>query len=137
MQLVFEAPRACDYVSLRMRSGMGGKDVERSGIALQHSLFTVSIYDRDTLIAFGRIVGDGSITFAVSDIMVDADYRRHGYAEAIMQAIDEYFDEHAHEDSYILLIANSPADLLYRKHRFEYLPAGKCGMLRNQAVDHM
>lgn len=137
MQLVFEAPQASDYVSLRMRSGMGGKNVERSSIALQNSLFTVSIYDEKTLVAFGRIVGDGGITFAVSDIMVDANYRRQGYAEAIMQAIDGYFDGHAHEDSYILLIANSPADLLYRKHRFEYLPAGKCGMLRNQAVDQM
>jgi hypothetical protein len=33
------------------------------------------------------------------------------------------------------LIANQPADQLYRKHRFEYLPENKCGMLRNQRKD--
>ena len=132
MQLVYEAPPAADYVDLRLRSGMGQKNLERSQNALANSLFTVSIYEDEKLIGFGRVVGDGAITFAVSDIMVDRDYQRRGYAEQIMQAMDRFFDENAHEDSYILLIANHPADLLYHKHRFEYLPENKCGMLRNQ-----
>ena len=132
MQLVYEAPTAQDYVSLRLRSGMGEKNLERSRIALNNSLFTVSIYEDEKLIGFGRVVGDGGITYVVSDIMVDRDYQRRGYAEQIMQAIDRFFDENAHEDSYICLIANHPADLLYHKHRFEYLPEDKCGMLRNQ-----
>ena len=111
---------------------MGQKNLERSQIALTNSLFTVSIYEEEKLIGFGRVVGDGGITYVVSDIMVDRDYQRLGYAEQIMQAIDRFFDENAHEDSYICLIANHPADLLYHKHRFEYLPEDKCGMLRNQ-----
>lgn len=114
---------------------MGSKDLKRSEIALQNSLFTVSLYDEDTLIGFGRVAGDGGITFVVSDIMVDKAYQRKGYAEQVMQAIDQYFDENAYEDSYICLIANQPADQLYRKHRFEYLPESKCGMLRNQRKD--
>ena len=126
------SPEAQDYVSLRLRSGMGEKNLERSRIALNNSLFTVSIYEDEKLIGFGRVVGDGAITFAVSDIMVDREYQRRGYAERIMLAIDRFFDENAYEDSYILLIANHPADLLYRKHRFEYLPENKCGMLRDQ-----
>ncbi|MDD4312497.1 MAG: GNAT family N-acetyltransferase [Eubacteriales bacterium] len=128
----FESPAPEDYLSLRLRSGMGEKDWKRSKIALKNSLFTVSIYDGDTLIAFGRVVGDGGITYVVSDIMVDANYQRKGYGEQVMQEIDRYFDEHAHEDSYILLIANRPADRLYHKHRFAYLPENKCGMLRDQ-----
>ena len=59
IQLIYEIPTAKDYVSLRLRSGMGNKDLERSQIALQNSLFTISMYDKDKLIAFGRIVGDG------------------------------------------------------------------------------
>lgn len=128
----FVSPAPEDYLSLRQHSGMGEKDYHRSEIALRNSLFTVSIYDGDLLIAFGRIVGDGGITYVVSDIMVDAAYQRKGYGEQVMQAIDRYFDEHAHEDSYILLIANRPADQLYHKHRFAYLPENKCGMLRDQ-----
>jgi GNAT superfamily N-acetyltransferase len=111
---------------------MGNKDLKRSQIALENSLFTVSLYDNEKLIGFGRIVGDGGITYVVSDIMVDEEYQRKGFAEQIMNAIDGYFDENTYEDSYICLIANHPADLLYHKHRFEYLPENKCGMLRDQ-----
>lgn len=132
MKIVYEVPAAQDYVSLRLRSGMGNKNLKRSEIALKNSLFTVSLYDKEKLIGFGRVVGDGGITYVVSDVMVDREYQRKGYAEQIMKAIDVYFENHAHDDSYVCLIANHPADLLYHKHHFEYLPENKCGMLRNQ-----
>ena len=132
MQLIYEAPSAQDYISLRLRSGMGNKNLKRSQVALKNSLFTVSLYDQKKLIGFGRVIGDGGITYVVSDIMVDEEYQRKGYAEQIMQAIDRYFEENTYGDSYICLIANHPADLLYHKHQFEYLPENKCGMLRNQ-----
>jgi GNAT superfamily N-acetyltransferase len=136
IQVVYGAPSAGDYVSLRLRSGMGNKDLKRSEIALKNSLFIVALYDEEKLIGFGRVVGDGGITYVVSDIMVDKDYQRRGLAEQIMKAIDGYFEENAHEDSYICLIANHPADILYNKHKFEYLPENKYGMLRNQNNDN-
>lgn len=132
MKLIYEKPRAEDYVSLRIRSGMGNKDLERSQKAIENSLFTVSVYDENKLIGFGRIVGDQGITYVVSDIMVDKDYQKRGYGDQIMKEINNYFEENTFDDSYICLIANAPADLLYHKYQFEYLPANKYGMLRNQ-----
>lgn len=132
IQLIYKTPTAEDYVSLRLRSGMGKKDLKRSQIALENSLFTASIYDQGKLVGFGRIVGDGGITYVVSDIMVDKEYQRRGFAGRIMKEIDHYFEENTHEDSYICLIANRPADLLYNKHGFNYLPENNCGMLRDQ-----
>lgn len=88
IKLVYSPPTAEDYVSLRMRSQMGNKDIQRSRVALDNSLLTISLYDGEKLIGFGRIVGDGGITYVVSDIMVDMEYQRKGFAEQIMQAID-------------------------------------------------
>ena len=130
MKMCYEKPKAEDYISLRMRSGMGNKDLKRSQIAIDNSLFTISIYDEEKLVGFGRIVGDGGITYVVSDIMVDKDYQRQGYGDQIMKAINHYLEENTFEDSYVCLIANSPADKLYSKYQFEYLPSNKCGMLR-------
>jgi len=132
IRMEHEPPLPEQYVQLRLRSGMGTKDLERSRIALAHSVFVVAIYDEDMLVGFGRVVGDQGITFVVSDIMVHPEYRRLGFAEWIMQEIDGFFAEYAYDDSFILLIANKPADLLYTKHRFEYLSPDRCGMLRNQ-----
>ena len=127
-----ERPSVEDYCKLRVESGMGEKVYAHAEIALNGSLFTACLYDGEALVAFGRVVGDGAISFVVNDIMVHPSYRRQGLGGRIMSAIDEYFDAHAHADSYICLIANQPADKLYLKHKFAYLPETKCGMLRKQ-----
>lgn len=127
-----DVPPAKDYVSLRLRSGMGNKDLKRSEIALKNSLYITAIYDKNKLIGFGRIVGDGGITYVVSDIMVDKEYQRRGLADLIMKHIDDYFEKNTFEDSYIFLIANSPANLLYKKYKFDYLEENRHGMIRNQ-----
>ena len=69
--------------------------------ALEGTLFLVSVYEDDELIGLGRIVGDGSVTFVVSDIMVDTKFQRRGIANRIMEMIDQWFDENTHESSFI------------------------------------
>jgi GNAT superfamily N-acetyltransferase len=135
MNISFEKPSAEDYVDLRIRSGMGDKDIERSRIALENSLFTVSVYDAEKLIGFGRIVGDRGITYIVSDIMVDKNFQRQGFGDQIMKIIDHYLEENTFEDSFVCLIANHPADLLYRRYKFEYLPDNRTGMMRRQSIN--
>ena len=129
----YDLPNSLDYIKLRVNSGMGNKkSIERVNIALKNSLFTISLYDEKKLIGMGRIIGDGGISYAVTDIMVDKEYQGKGYGKLIMKEIDNYFSENTDEDCYIILIANLPADSLYSKFSFEYLPNSKCGMLRKQ-----
>ena len=129
----YDLPNSLDYIKLRVNSGMGNKkSIERVNIALKNSLFTISLYDEKKLIGMGRIIGDGGISYAVTDIMVDKEYQGKGYGKLIMKEIDNYFSENTDEDCYIILIANLPADSLYSKFSFEYLPDSKCGMLRKQ-----
>ena len=132
MKLILKKPNISDYLSLRERAGTGDKNPNRAEIALQNSLLTVCMYDKDLLIGFGRVVGDGGITYIISDIMVDKNYHRKGYATQIMDEINNFLNKNTHEDSYVCLIAVSPADNLYNRYDFEYLPDQKCGMVRNQ-----
>ena len=133
IKISYDLPNSIDYIKLRVNSGMGNKkSIERVDIALKNSLFTISLYDEKKLIGMGRIIGDGGISYAVTDIMVDKEYQGKGYGKLIMKEIDNYFSENADEDCYIILIANLPADSLYSKFSFEYLPDSKCGMLRKQ-----
>ena len=133
IKISYDLPNSIDYINLRVNSGMGNKkSIERVDIALKNSLFTISLYDEKKLIGMGRIIGDGGISYAVTDIMVDKEYQGKGYGKLIMKEIDNYFSENTDEDCYIILIANLPADSLYSKFSFEYLPDSKCGMLRKQ-----
>ena len=132
MEFTNKAPLPEDYNALRISSGMGNvKDLRKIEIAMSNSLFIVSVYDEKHLIALGRIIGDGGISYAVSDIMVDKKYQRKGIANEIMNKIDEWFNANVDDNSFIMLLANKPADLLYRKHRFQYLDIdNKVGMIR-------
>ena len=127
IKISYDLPNSLDYIKLRVNSGMGNKkSIERVDIALKNSLFTISLYDEK------KLIGDGGISYAVTDIMVDKEYQGKGYGRLIMKEIDNYFCENTDEDCYIILIANLPADKLYSKFSFEYLPDNKCGMLRKQ-----
>ncbi len=127
-------PDVTSYNELRVRSGKDNGVPEKiAEQALHHSLYLVSAYDGDRLVGLGRVVGDGGITFAVTDIMVDKEYQLHGIGHGIMDHIDAYLDENTDEKSFIMLVARIPSDHLYMEHHFEYLQEGyRTGMLRNQ-----
>ncbi|WP_053957482.1 GNAT family N-acetyltransferase [Inediibacterium massiliense] len=132
MNIKYNAPSAVEYISLRLKTGMGTKNLSKTEIALKNSLFIVSLWDKDRLIGFGRIVGDQGITYVVSDIMVDPDYQRQGLGKIIMKEIDSYLEQNTDQHPYVCLIANKPADTLYSKFGFEYVEPNSCGMKRKQ-----
>lgn len=131
MKFLNRIPTSNEYNNLRINSGMGNeKKNSMIDKAMRGSLLIVSVYENEELIGFGRIVGDGGITFAVTDIMVDKNFQRQGIADKILDIMDKWFDVNTNEDCFIMLHANVPADKLYLKHRFEYLGSNKIGMLR-------
>lgn len=135
MDIRYTPPSAIEYISLRKKTGMGSKDLSKAEIALKNSLFIVSLWDKDNLIGFGRIVGDQGITYVVSDIMVDPDYQRKGLGKMIMEEIDSYLEQNTDQYAYVCLIANKPADKLYSKFRFDYVDPKSCGMRRKQSKE--
>ena len=130
MEIKYIAPTAEEYIELRIKTNMGIKNPLKAEIALTNSLFIVALWNKDTLVGFGRVVGDEGITYVVSDIMVDPDYQRRGYGKIIMSEIDKYLKQNTDKYAYICLIANKPADKLYRKFGFEDVEPKSSGMKR-------
>ena len=125
-----EAVSPDDYNELREKSGIGNKkSKENAKVAIENSLFITSIYDDDKLIAMARVVGDGAISLVVTDVMVDSQYQKNGLGRVLMNEINKYLDENYDEDSYIILLANTPYDAFYEKFHFKQFP-NKKGMLR-------
>lgn len=119
-----------EYNDLREKSKIGPRKSKKNAeIALANSLFITSIYDGDKLIAMARVVGDGSISLVVTDVMVDSEYQKNGLGRVLMNEINKYLDENYDEDSYIILLANTPYDAFYEKFHFKQFP-NKKGMLR-------
>ena len=132
MDIRYTIPLAADYLALRLKTNMGIKNEEKAATALKNSLFIVSLWEKDTMIGFGRIVGDGGITYIISDIMVDPEFQHKGYGKIIMNEIDTYLTQHTDEYAYVCLIAKKPADKLYEQFGFQYVSPKACGMKRQQ-----
>lgn len=132
MDIRYKAPSAMEYISLRLKTGMGTKNLSKTEIALKSSLFIISLWEKNKLIGFGRIVGDQGITYVVTDIMVDPDYQCKGLGKMIMKEIDSYLEQNTDQYAYVCLIANKPADKLYYQFGFEYVEPNSCGMKRKQ-----
>ncbi|WP_272029851.1 GNAT family N-acetyltransferase [Oceanobacillus kimchii] len=128
--ITHEPPNPVDYNNLRLEGGMSGKSREASEEGLKNSLFVVCVYDEETFIGMGRVIGDGGTFFQVVDIVVKPGYQGQGLGKLIMEHIMNFLEKHTYPDSYVSLIADGSADKLYKQFGFSYTYPKSRGMYR-------
>ena len=67
--------------------GWGCYDDEVSEVALDNTLYSVSVYDNDEIIGYGRLIGDGACFIYIHDIMVRVDYQGKKIGTLIMNKL--------------------------------------------------
>lgn len=131
VEIRYNPPAAEEYLALRAAAGLSPKDLAGSKIALQNSIFAVTLRQPDKqLIGMGRIIGDGGCFFHIVDIAVHPDYQGKGLGKVMMSEIMNYLEGHAPKESYVSLIADVPADSLYAKYGFDYTGPKSVGMYK-------
>lgn len=128
VKIIREAPGVNDYLRLREQAGLSPRNVEGAAKGLANSLFVVSLYDEAGLAGMGRIIGDGGCFMQVVDIAVRPDLQGRGLGKTIMGEIMGFLESQAPPLTYVSLIADVPADKLYRRFGFEYTAPGGLGM---------
>lgn len=130
IDISYEIPNAKEYNNLRIIAGLSPKDEAASEIGLKNSIFMITLRDSDKLIGMGRIIGDGGCLYHIVDIAVAPSYQGNGFGNLIMSEITKYLDNHAPKGSYVSLIADVPADRLYKKFGFDYSAPKSVGMAK-------
>lgn len=126
----YEPPGAEEYVDLRLKAGLSGKDIEASRRGLSNSLFAVTLRLDGELIGMGRVIGDGGCMFHVVDIAVSPAYQGKGLGKKVMSEITAYLDRNATKGAYVSLMADVPADRLYQQFGFEHGAPASVGMYK-------
>lgn len=113
-----------------MDAGLSFRSIEVSRQALLKSVYFVGLRSKedDTLIGMGRLVGDG-IMFIVSDIAVLPEFQGKGYGKLIMTHIKNYIDSNLDKTACVTLLADVPADRLYKQFGFRESAPASIGMI--------
>lgn len=100
--------------------GWGSYPKEISKKALSNNIYSVSIYDNDNIIGYGRLIGDGIIFLYIHDVMVKPEYQRKGIGKTIMQKLLSKVEELRKENPDLLLYlgASKGKEDFYRKCGF-------------------
>ncbi len=116
-EIVNKIPSVDDYMKLRELT-LGAKTREVAEYVV-NSWCGVYVTHNNETIGTGRIIGDGGLTFTITDIMVHPDYQGKGVGKLIMTSLMEYYKTNAPKDAYLSLMADGNAKYLYAKYGFE------------------
>ncbi|HDM8964367.1 TPA: GNAT family N-acetyltransferase [Listeria innocua] len=125
-----DLPNAEEFGKLRVDAGLSFRSIEVSRQALLKSVYFVGLRSKrdDVLIGMGRLVGDG-IMFIVSDIAVLPEFQGNGYGKLIMTHIKNYIDSNLDKTACVTLLADVPADRLYKQFGFRESAPASIGMI--------
>ena len=81
--------------------GWGSYDEKISEKALANTMYSVSVYDDDKIIGYGRIIGDGICFLYIHDVMVIPKYQNKKVGSQIMNKLLEKVNQIKRENPYV------------------------------------
>lgn len=123
-----ETPTPKLHQQLRVKAGMPKRSDSATIKGLSNTLFGVCLYRNEEIVGMGRVVGDGGMVFHLVDIVVDPDCQGLGLGKLIMEHLMDWVLNEADETAIISLIADIPADGLYKHFGFDYSRPESVGM---------
>ena len=100
--------------------GWGAYSNEISNKALDNTFYSVSVYDDDKIIGYGRLIGDTICFIYIHDIMIVPEYQAKGIGTLIMNKLLEKIEEIKKENPSlrVYLGASKNKEDFYKKFGF-------------------
>jgi GNAT superfamily N-acetyltransferase len=125
-KIILQPPLPEAYCYLRKICGLSERSLSGTKEAMPRSIFAVTIYDNDKLIAMGRLIGDLGCSVQIVDIAVHPEYQKQGLSRVVMEHIMEFINKHVPTTATVCLFAD--VDYLYKKFGF-IVPDNTTGMI--------
>ena len=91
-----------------MRKSVNWKNIKLNQLdtALNNTMIVIGIYEKDTIVAMGRLVGDYSCKAMLTDIIVKPEFQGKGYGKLIVTKILEQCKKNLNNGYKICIEAN-------------------------------
>lgn len=84
---------ADEFVTLWETVWDGAPSLEQIELALEHTLFRVSVFDDDRIVAMARVIGDMGLNYYIKDVVVRPEYQKKGIGRTLIKEITRFVKE--------------------------------------------
>ena len=70
-----------------------GPSLEQTRLAMAHTLFRVSIWDGDYIVAMARMIGDMGLDYYIKDVVVRPEYQRKGIGRILINELLKFIND--------------------------------------------
>ncbi len=110
----------------------GGAPASRQpALAMEHTLFRVSVYDGDKPVAMARLLGDMGLNYYIKDVAVKPEYQKKGIGRLLIDELLKFIRQNgvSGTDIFVELCAVPDKIPFYEKFGFDYNDAKRLKMM--------
>ena len=78
-----------------------GPKPEQTALAMEHTLFRVSVFDGEKIVAMARMIGDLGLDYYIKDVIVRPEYQKQGIGKLLIEELLAYIRRNGIRDTYI------------------------------------
>ena len=95
--------------------------LEQTRLAMEHTLFRVSIFDNDNIIAMARMIGDMGLDYYIKDVVVKPEYQGKGIGRMLINELLKFVNDNgiAGTQIFVELCATPDKIPFYEKFGFD------------------
>lgn len=95
--------------------------LEQTELAMKHTLFRVSVFVNDEIIAMARMIGDLGLDYYIKDVVVRPEYQKKGIGKLLINELLKFIKENgvSGTDIFVELCAMPDKIPFYEKFGFE------------------
>ena len=110
-----------------------GPGLEQTRLAMAHTLFRISVWDGDKIVAMARMLGDMGLDYYIKDVVVRPEYQRRGIGRGMIQALLKFVSDHgvSGTDIFIELTAAPEKAPFYEKLGFDANDAVRLKLMKH------
>ena len=108
-----------------------GPRLEQTRLAMEHTLFRVSIFDGDTIVAMARMNGDMGLCYYIKDVVVRPEYQGKGIGRMLINELLKFINDHGVKGTEIFVELCAMTDKIpfYQKFGFDSNEAQRLKMM--------
>ena len=105
--------------------------LEQIKLAMEHTLFRVSVFDDDKIIAMARMIGDMGLNYYIKDVIVRPEYQGKGIGRMLINELLEFVNSNGIRDTSIFVELCAMPDKIpfYEKFGFDTNEAQRLKMM--------